>query len=50
MLERKPTLTETLIIRALFMLYADNDADAEAVAEDAGVSVEDVRDLMREAL
>lgn len=50
MLERKPTMNESLIIRSLIMLYVDTDSDAEAVAEDCGLTIEDVQDFMREAL
>lgn len=50
MLERKPTMDELLIIRSLIMVFVDNDLDAEAVAEDCGLSIEDVQDFMRVAL
>lgn len=49
MFERKPYFSESRIIRAIVMLYIDDDSDAEAIAEEADVTVEEVRDFMREA-
>jgi hypothetical protein len=50
MLDRKPTFTESHLIRALIILYVEDDADAMAVSEASGCSLDEVHDFMREAL